>query len=104
MTSILITGIIIYAIVAFLIALAIGFFRPNTHDFLALLIVCFWPLTLMVIVAVIINDAIDDWVDENPGAVHRIGSILYCITIPFRPITLGRKIREWLDNRKGDHR
>ena len=41
--------IAVYAIVAFLIALAIGFFRPNTHENLALLIVYLWPLALIFI-------------------------------------------------------
>ena len=92
--------IVIYAIGAFLTALATGFFRPNMDTDLAFLLACVWPLALMVIGAAIICDAIANWVNENPGAAHRIGSILYCITLPFRPITLGRKIREWFDDRK----
>lgn len=98
MTPILI--IPLYVLGAFLTALAIGFFKPNMYEDLALLIVYFWPLALMVIGAVIISEAIEDWAYKNPSAAHRIGSILNYITIPFRPITLGRKIREWLDNRK----
>ena len=98
--SVLITGIVLYAIGAFLTALSIGFFRPNMDEDLALLIVYFWPLTLIFIVVMHIWDAIEDWADRNPSTAHRICVIFEWITIPFRPITLGRKIREWLDNRK----
>ena len=100
MTSILITGIVIYVIGAFLTALAIGFFRPNMDEDFALLIVYFWPLALIFIGVMLIYDAIEDCIDLDPSAAQRIGSILYLMTIPFRPITLGRKIREWFDDRK----
>lgn len=90
----------IYVIGAFLTAVAIGFFRPYTDDDLDWLVICLWPLALIVIGAASIGDAIEDWADRNPRTAHRIGSILDRMTIPFRPITLGRKIREWCDNRK----
>ena len=100
MTSVLITVIVIYVIGAFLTALAIGFFRPNLlvikdEDF-----ICFWPFALVFIGVIRIGYAIEDWADRNPGTAHRMGSILDRITLPFRPVSLGRKIREWRDNRK----
>lgn len=91
---------VIYAIGAFLTALGIGFFRPNMDEDFALLVTYLWPFALVFIGVMRIGDAIEDWANENPSAAHRIGSILYHITLPFRPITLGRKIREWLDNRE----
>lgn len=97
--SVLITGIVIYAIGAFLTALSIGFFRPNMYDDLAVLVVYFWPLALIFIGVMHIYDAIEDWANRNPSTSHRICSIIDRITLPFRPISLGRKIREWLDNR-----
>ena len=102
MTAGLVLGYLfaVYAIGAFLTAIAIGFLRPNIEDGFAFLLVCLWPLALMVIGVAIIGDAIEDWANRTPSTAHRIGSILYCITIPFRPITLGRKIREWFDDRK----
>lgn len=104
MTSVLITGIIIYAIGAYLTAAALGFFRPYMDDDLALLITYIWPLALIFIGVISIIDWIDYWTYRNPGTAPRIGSILDLITIPFRPIALGRKIRKWLDNRKGGER
>ena len=101
MTSILIIGISLYMLGAFLTALAIGFFRPNMDEELAELIFYFWPLTLIVIGAMRFGDAIEDWANRNPSTSHRICSIIDRITIPFRPISLGRKIREWRDSRKG---
>ena len=98
MTSILITGIVIYAIGAFLTALAIGFF--DMDDDFGWFVIGLWPLTLIFIGVLSLGDAIEEWVNKNPSAAHRIGSILDHITIPFRPITLGRRIREWLDNRR----
>lgn len=107
MTSILITGIVIYAIGAFLTALAIGFFDmffDMDDDFgwfvIGWFVIGLWPLTLIFIGVLSLGDAIEEWVNKNPSAAHRIGSILDHITIPFRPITLGRRIREWLDNRR----
>lgn len=100
MTSVLITVIVLYVIGAFLTALSIGFFRPNTDEDFALLVTYFWPLGLLVIGATSLGDAIEEWADRNPCTAHRIGSIIDRITIPFRPITLGRKIREWFDGRK----
>lgn len=69
--SVLITGIVIYAIGAFLTALAIGFFRPNMDKDLAELIVYFWPLALIIIGVVILGDAIEDWANRNPSTSHK---------------------------------
>lgn len=99
MTSVLITFIIIYVIGAFLTALAIGFFNLNTDRGFARTAIYLWPLILPIFGIVSLSDAIDEWVYKNPSTTHRIGVIINRITIPFRPITLGRKIREWRDNR-----
>lgn len=99
MTSGLIIGIVLYVIGAFLTALSIGFFRPNMDKDFAELIVYIWPLGLIIIGVVSLGDAIEDWANRNPSTSHRICSIIDRITLPFRPISLGRKIREWLDNR-----
>lgn len=99
MTSGLIIGIVIYVIGAFLTALAIGFFSPYTDNDFDWLVICFWPLALIFIGVFSIVDWIDYWAYRNPSTAHRICSIFELITIPFRPITLGRKIRKWLDNR-----
>lgn len=99
MTYDLIMGIVFYVIVAFLTAVTIGFFRPYMDDCLGWLISCLWPLTLIIIGVVSLGDWIDYWTYRNPSAAHRICGIFECITIPFRPITLGRKIRKWHDSR-----
>ena len=101
MTSGLIIGIVFYVIGAFLTALAIGFFRPDMDDSSVFIFACLWPLSLIIIGVVSLGDAMEDWSKRNPSTSHRICSIIDRITLPFRPITLGRKIREWLDNRKG---
>lgn len=99
MTSSLIIVIVLYVIGAFLTAITIGFFRPNMDGDFGLLLTCLWPLALIIIGVVSLGDAIEDWANRNPSTSHRICGILDRITMPFRPITLGRKIREWLDNR-----
>lgn len=100
MTSSLIIVIVLYVIGAFLTAILIGFLRPNMDEGFALLLSCLWLLFILVMGAAAIGDAIEDWANRNPSTSHRIGSIIDRITLPFRPITLGRKIREWHDNRK----
>lgn len=102
MTSGLIIVIVLYVIGAFLTALAIGFFNLNTDKTdkgFALTAIYLWPLILPIFGIVGLGDAIEDWTDRNPSTSHRICSIIDRITLPFRPISLGRKIREWLDNR-----
>ena len=106
MTPMLTTGylIVIYLIGAYLTAMTIGFLRSNIMNGdigFAFLLICLWPLTLILIGVINIGDAIEDWANENPSTAHCIYSIFDRITIPFRPISLGKKIREWLDNRKG---
>ena len=98
MMSVLITGIVIYAIGAFLTAVAIGFFNMDDKEFNSF-VTFLWPLALIIIGVVSLGDAIEDWANRNPSTSHRICSIIDRITLPFRPISLGRKIREWLDNR-----
>lgn len=101
MMSVLIIGIVIYVIGAFLTGLAIGFFNLNTDRGFARTAIYLWPLILPIFGIVSLGDAIEEWVNKNPSTAHRICSIFERITIPFHPITLGRRVREWLDNRKG---
>ena len=98
MMSGLIIVIVLYVIGAFLTAVAIGFFDMDDKEFNSF-VTFLWPLALIIIGVVSLGDAIEDWANKNPSTAHRICGIFERITIPFRPITLGRKIREWLDNR-----
>lgn len=88
----------VYLVGAWVAALVCGFNSiGESLDELDLVVIFFWPLALVFwgieIAACAVFDIVDAWSNMKFGKV--VNRVLWWISLPLRPVAIGRMVRDW---------